>query len=116
MLCEILHYGQFLPSTCGAVQAQELHRQIAYLKAEVQILRSKLPQRIQTTTAEKRNLIKLGKAVGPALQALIAIVSYRTFLRWTSAKAAKRKPPKPGHKPTPEKIRELILKLARENT
>src|SRR4051794_13015295 len=93
----------------------ELHRQIAYLKAENRILRSKLPERLQVTTAEKLRLVKLGQAVGTALQALITIVSYRTFLRWASQKTRTRKPPKLGRKPTPEKIRDLVLKLAREN-
>ena len=83
-LYEILPMASFFLRLVGMFKRDskaELHRQIAYLKEECRILRSKLPDRIQVTIAEKRRLVKLGKAVGTALQALITIVSYRTFLR-----------------------------------
>ncbi len=46
----------------GATEKQ-LVRQVEYLKAENEILRSKLPNQITVTTAERERLIKLGKAV-----------------------------------------------------
>lgn len=69
----------------GATEKQ-LVRQVEYLKAENDILRSKLPKRIAVTGAERERLVKLGTAVGSALKHLITIVSIRTFARWVATK------------------------------
>ena len=61
---------------------RELARQVQYLKAENEILRSKLPARVSVTTQEKRRLLRFGKPLGNAIRQLISIVSPRTFFRW----------------------------------
>jgi putative transposase len=100
----------------------KLRQMVEYLRAENRLLRSKLPDRITLTTREKNRLIKLGSAAGSAIRHLVTIVSYRTFCRWTAAVAGpplkkKRAAParKPGHPRTPEDIRKLVVKIAREN-
>jgi putative transposase len=100
----------------------KLRQMVEYLKAENEILRSKLPDRITLTAREKTRLIKFGSAVGSAIKNLVTIVSYRTFCRWTAAIAGpplknKRSTParKPGRPRTPEDIRELVVQLARES-
>jgi len=45
---------------------------------------------------------------------LIAIVSYRTFLRWLAGGRSPRKPGKHGRPRTADEIRRIILLLAEE--
>ena len=92
----------------------ELARQIQYLKAENEVLRSKLPKRITVTPSERQRLLKFGKAVGPAIRHLITIVSHRTFLRWLACGKSPRKPRKRGRPRTADEIRQIILRLAEE--
>lgn len=53
---------------------RELARRGSYLKAENQILRSRLPGRISLTEREKNRLIRFAKNVGSALNELTTIV------------------------------------------
>lgn len=95
---------------------KELARQNQFLKAENEILRSKLPNQIRTTPAERKRLIKLGKALGIALRDLITIVSYSSFLRWLRDEDDKpSKPCKTGRPATQTDIRQLIVLLATDN-
>jgi len=48
----------------ASLTRQELARQVTYLKAENQILRSKLPKRIELSNQERRRLVKHGKSLG----------------------------------------------------
>jgi len=94
---------------------------VEYLKAENEVLRSKLPDRITVTPQERNRLVKLGAALGDAIKGLVTIVTPRTFLRWLAADRpkAKGKPSlpakrKPGRPKTPQEIADLVVKLARE--
>jgi hypothetical protein len=49
---------------------RELARQVTYLKAEKQILRRRLPDRIGLTQREKNRLIRFAKNVGSVLNEL----------------------------------------------
>jgi putative transposase len=66
----------------ASLTRQELAQQVTYLKAENQILRSKLPQRIELSNQERRRLVKHGKKLGGRINELISIVSYSTFRKW----------------------------------
>lgn len=83
------------------------------------MLRARLPQRLVATPQEKRRLLKVGRKLGVQLRDLISIVSYQTFVRWIrekeAAHTAKQTKRKPGRPRTSDEIRELVLKLAREN-
>ncbi len=109
-------YQRLLLLIAGATH-QELARHVRYLKIENEILRSKLPKRVPVTPKEQNRLVKFGAKLGKALSELVAIVHPDTLRRWIreSQKSAKRKPIVRGRPRTQEQIRELILKLAREN-
>src|SRR5262249_28873583 len=100
----------------SAATDKELARMVEFLKAENQILRSKLPRRVAVTPQERGRLVRLGKKLGAKVQALISVVSYRTFTRWLQrdrrrmAVSGKR-----GRKATPEDLQALVLRLAEEN-
>ncbi len=66
----------------ASLTRQELARQVAYLKAENQLLRSKLPKRITLTDQQRRSLVKHGKSLGSGLAGLLSIVGYETFRKW----------------------------------
>jgi putative transposase len=99
----------------------KLRQMVEYLREENKILRSKLPKQVPVTARERARLVKCGAKLKGAIRELVSIVSYRTFCRWRSAtepaKPRKRKAPtrKPGRPRTAEELRELILRLAREN-
>jgi len=95
---------------------KELARQVQYLKEENRILRSKLPKRITVTPEERRSLLKFGKPVGTAIKELITIVTPRTFARWASGEkeGSKKTEKKPGRPRTPDEIRDLVVKIAKE--
>jgi putative transposase len=108
----------------AAATDKALARQVRFLKAENSILLAKLPKRITVTPAERRRLVKLGHAVGPAIKDLIGIVSPRTFARWASGEvsgtqsaqpAHSEQPAKSGRPRTADELRELVQRLAREN-
>jgi putative transposase len=93
----------------------ELIRHIEFLKAENEILRSRIPQsRIMLKRDEKERLLKLGEVIGSKLLHLITIVRYDTFLRWRRNKVEGRPVKKVGRPKTSEEIRDLILKMAAE--
>ena len=64
----------------------EMAKYVEYLKVENQILRDRLPKKIDTTEAERNRLLKVGKPLGAKVKQLITIVSPRTFQRWGPAK------------------------------
>ena len=84
---------------------------------ENEILRSKLGSRVTVTPKEKRRLAKFGAKLGKALRQLVTIVHPSTLLRWINEeqKSPKKLPVRRGRKRTPEYIRKLVIKLAKEN-
>jgi putative transposase len=104
----------------ASVTRQDLARQVAYLKEENRILRSRLPKAISVTASERKRLLKFGRKLGMQLKELISIVCYGTFLRWIrnekgNVDTKNESTRKPGRPRTAHEIREIVLKLAREN-
>jgi len=111
-------YTSLLLVIAGSTE-KELARQVSYLKAENQILRSRLPDRISLTEREKNRLIRFAKNIGSALNELATIVHPGTIRRWIREAAAKTsalRKGKSGRPRTAEEIEKLILKLAKDNS
>ncbi|MGB7327985.1 MAG: integrase core domain-containing protein [Rubripirellula sp.] len=66
----------------ASLTRQKLAQQIRYLKAENEILRSKLPTRVTLDNRERKTLVKHGKNLGGKIKEVMTIVSYSTFRRW----------------------------------
>ncbi|MBB3206220.1 putative transposase [Rhodopirellula rubra] len=108
----------------ASLTRQELAQQIRFLKAENQILRAKLPDRIALDNRERLILVRHGKKLGGAIKQIMSIASYSTFRRWvrmqedgalTAGKKQKKKSnQKPGRPKTPEDIRDTIIRIRKE--
>jgi putative transposase len=97
---------------------KELARQVKYLKVENQSLRNRLPKRLTITSKEKSRLVRFAERLGTkAVRELVTIVAPDTLLGWIRAakKDGNKMPAKRGRRRTPEQIRRLVLKLAKEN-
>lgn len=109
-------FQRLLTVLTGSTQ-HDLRQQVQFLKAENEVLRSRLPMVIRTTRQERRRLIKLGKPLGCALKDLITIVKPQTFTKWMLRERKNRRQirhRRPGRPRTNEHIRRLIILRARE--
>ena len=66
----------------ASLTRQELAQQIRFLKAENEILRSKLPRRVILDDRERRTLVKHGTKLGGKIRDVMSKVSYSTFRKW----------------------------------
>lgn len=102
----------------GAGQ-DDLRRQVQYLKAENEILRSKIQGPVRVTAKERSRLARLAKPLGSALRAIVSIAQPETVMRWireADRKRPKRRPGvrRAGRPRTPEDVRRVVLRIARE--
>ena len=98
----------------GLIDAHRV-RQIQFLKAQNEILRSRLGQEVHTRPEERRRLLKFGLPLGDALKDLISIVSYQTFRRWTRREGIPERRCRRGRPRKPEEIERLVVRMGREN-
>ncbi len=92
----------------------ELAKYVEFLKEENRILRARVPGQIHTKPDERSRLVKLGKALGQAIEELITLVAPSTFYRWCrEEKSGKKKSNPKGGQRKPAEIRELILEIAK---
>ena len=92
----------------------ELAKYVEFLKEENKILRARIPGPIHTKPEERQRLLKLGKALGRAIEALITIVTASTFYRWVRDEGEGKKTANPkGGQRKPREVRELVIEIAR---
>lgn len=95
----------------------QLRRQILFLKAELEMTRKRVEkQRIFLTNEERQQLLGLGDGIGSDVLKLVSIVHPRTYRRWLERRSQGEKPAKKmGRKGTSETIRQIVVRLAKEN-
>ncbi len=105
----------------ASLTRQELAQQIRFLKAENEILRSKLPSRVTLDNRERRTLVKHGKKLGGKIKDVMSIVSYSTFRRWVrtmeddAATPVKRTMKRGTGRPKLEEdVRDTIIRIRKE--
>ena len=105
----------------ASLTRQELAQQVRYLKAENEILRSKLPSRITLDNRERNTLVKHGKKLGGKIKDVMTIVSYSTFRQWIrkmeddSPKPEKQSAKKGTGRPKFEDdVRDTIIRIRKE--
>jgi len=77
--------------------ADDLRKQVEFLKAENELLRKRVPrQRIFLKAGERARLLKLGKELGPAIRHIITIVEYSTYRRWVRKESGMMVKPRKG--------------------
>ncbi len=90
--------------------------QIRFLKLQLDMLRSRLPgNRIIPDPLERRQLMKIGAEMGHAVEHTLGVVSIKTYRHWLREERGGRQPRKVGRPRLTRSLRELVLRLAREN-
>jgi putative transposase len=107
-------YTALMLVIAGSTQKQ-LARQVAYLKAENQLLRSRITQRIILTHREKCRLVRFAKHLGASLNELASIAHPASIRRWIRQLAQRPVKPTMGRPRTSKEIEQLILKMAAKN-
>ena len=103
-----------LLSLIASASSNELAKYVEFLKEENKILRARVPGQIHTKPDERSRLIKLGKALGQAIEELITLVAPTTFYRWCREEGSGKKKPNPkGGKRKPREIREFVIEIAK---
>lgn len=91
--------------------------QIRFLKAQLAILRKRVPtERIVPTPAEKAELLRLGAELGHAVRPVLEVVQLATYRRWVSQARQGRETRPSGRPPVTPELRNLVLRIGRENT
>jgi len=89
---------------------------IRLLKLQVELLKERLPgNRVVLDPDERRRLMKIGAEVEHRVEDTLKIVSIKTYRRWQREERVGREPGKVGRPRLTKSVRELILRLAREN-
>lgn len=95
--------------------ADDLQKQVEYLKAENELLRKRVPkQRIFLKPDERARLLKLGRELGPGIRQLITIVDYSTFRRWVRKEEGRPTQPSKGRPRIANVIRQLVVQIAND--
>ncbi|MCK4276012.1 MAG: integrase core domain-containing protein, partial [Phycisphaerae bacterium] len=83
---------------------------------QVEMLQSRLPgNRTILSPAERQRLMKAGAETGHAIEHTLGIVTIKTYRRWLRETQRGRQPRKVGRPHMTNCLRELIVRLAREN-
>ena len=90
--------------------------QTRFLKLQVEILQSRLRgNRIIPDPLERRRLLKIGAELGHSVEHTLDILSIKTYRRWLREERIGRRARKVGRPRLTRSLRELIVKLAKEN-
>ncbi len=89
---------------------------IRFLKAQVEILRRKLGgNRVIPSPDDRARLLAIGRELEHDVADVIGIVTPRTYCRWVTDLRKGRRPRIAGRPRIARNMRELVIRLAREN-
>ncbi len=89
---------------------------IRFLMAQVEILRRKLGgNRVVRSPDDRARLLAIGQELDHNVADVIGIVTPRTYCRWVTGLREGRRPKRVGRPKTTQNLRELVVRLAKEN-
>ena len=89
---------------------------LRFLKVQIEMLQSRLPgNRVILSPAERQRLLKMGLEVDHAVEHTLAIVNIKTYRRWLRDERGGREPKKVGRPRLSKTLRDLIIRMAKEN-
>lgn len=89
---------------------------IRLLKLQVQLLKDRLPgNRVILDPDERRRLMKIGAEVEHRVEDTMELVSIKTYRRWQREERDGQQPGKVGRPRLTKSLRELVIRLAKEN-
>jgi len=89
---------------------------IRFLKAQVEILRRKLGgNRVIPSPDDRARLMAIGQELNHNVADVIGIVTPQTYCRWVEELRTGRKPKRVGRPKIARNLRELVVRLAKEN-
>jgi putative transposase len=90
--------------------------QIQFMKLQIELLRQKLGgNRVILSPEDRRRLLRAGADMDHAVHDVLKIVTVKTYQQWRRDEAAGKNAGKVGRPRLAESVRNLIIKLAREN-
>ncbi len=119
----MFHPGQLLVVSLAGWLNREQQAIVEYLRTENQVLKKKLgKKRVLLSNDQRRRLAVKAKMLPRKVLAEIAtVVTPDTLLRWHRVLVARkwdysdRRKKKPGRPPVSEKVKRLVVRMAREN-
>ena len=89
---------------------------LRFLKLQMELMKERLPgNRVILTPVERQRLMKIGGEFDHAVHDTLSIVSVKTYRRWQSEEKAGKEAKKVGRPRLTQSLREMIVKLAKEN-
>jgi putative transposase len=90
--------------------------QVRFLKAQIAILRKRLPrEHIVPSPEEKAELLRLGREFGHDVAPVLDVVTLPTYRRWVNDARRGRKPKRSGRPRLSPDLRALVVRIGREN-
>jgi putative transposase len=90
--------------------------QIRFLKAQIEILRRRIPgDRIIPSPDEKAELLRIGAEFGQEVKPVLEIVKPKTYRQWVNDAKGGKKPKKSGRPRLSPELRDLVVRMGKEN-
>ena len=90
--------------------------QIRFLKAQIEILRRRLPgERIVPRPEEKAELLRIGAEFGQQVKPVLEIVKPETYRRWMNDAKKGKQPKSSGRPRLSQELRNLVVRMGKEN-
>ena len=90
--------------------------QIQFMKLQIELLWERLDRnRVVLTPEERVRMLRAGAVMDHDIQDVLEIVSVKTYKRWIREEKAGKEPGRVGRPKILESIREVIIRLAKEN-